>query len=64
MWRAPGTIVCATFALPARPPPFSSPVMSLGDMRNYVWIVSLLPPEKIKAIPALRRMPAHLSDLG
>jgi len=38
--------------------------MSLGDMRNYVWIVSLLPPEKIKAIPALRRMPAHLSDLG
>jgi hypothetical protein len=28
-----------------------------------VWIVSLLPAEKIEAIPALRRMPARLSDL-
>jgi hypothetical protein len=29
-----------------------------------VWILSLLPPEKIKAIPALRRMAARVSDLG
>ena len=35
-----------------------------GGVYLYVWIVSLLPPEKIKAIPALRRMAAHLSDLG
>ena len=49
MFRAPGTIVCATFALPARPPPFSSPVMSHRDMRNYVPIVSRPAPEAAKA---------------
>jgi hypothetical protein len=39
MRRASGTIVCATFALPARPPPFSSADVSQRDISNYERMV-------------------------